>query len=55
MNTSLRYLFVIVLLGAGGALAGESIISSFNLVETLLGVVCLIIAVVLLLRIPVKR
>jgi len=55
MNTNLRYLFVVVLLCVGGALAGESIISSFNLVETVIGAVCLIVAVVLLLRIPVKR
>jgi len=55
MNTSIRYLVVVVLLAVGGGLVGESIISSVNILEIILGVICLIVAVVLLLRIPVKR
>ncbi len=55
MNTSIRYLLVVVLLAVGGVLVGESIISSVNILEIILGVICLIVAVILLLRIPVKR
>jgi len=55
MNTSIRYLLIVVLFAIGGALVGESIISSVNLLEIILGVILLIAAVVLLLRAPVKR
>ena len=52
---NIQYLFVIVLLALGGILIGESIISSVNILEIVLGAICLIIAVVLLIRAPVKR
>lgn len=55
MNTNLRYLLIVVLFAIGGALVGESIISSVNILEIVLGVILLIAAVVLLLRAPVKR
>jgi hypothetical protein len=55
MNTNLRYLLVVVLFAIGGALVGESIISSVNILEIILGVILLIGAVVLLLQVPVKR
>ena len=51
----LQYLFVVVLFALGGVLVGESIISSVNIIEIILGFICLIIAVVLLLRAPAKR
>ena len=52
---NIQYIFVIVLLALGGILIGESIISSVNLIEIILGAICLVLAVVLLIRIPVKR
>jgi len=51
----LQYLFVVVLFVLGGVLVGESIISSVNIIEIILGFICLAIAVVLLLRAPAKR
>ncbi len=51
----IQYIFVIVLLALGGILIGESIISSVNIIEIVIGAVCLIIALVLLIRTPVKR
>ncbi len=55
MNTSIRYLLIVVLFAIGGALVGESIISSVNILEIILGVILLITAVVLLLRASVRR
>lgn len=52
---NIQYIFVIVLLALGGILIGESIISSVNLIEIILGAICLVLAVVLLIRTPVKR
>ena len=58
---NIRYLFVIVLLAAGGILVGQSILTSasgqnsVNILGIILGAICLIIAVVLLLRAPLKR
>ena len=52
---NIQYVFVIILLALGGILIGESIISSVNILEIILGAICLIIAVVLLIRTPVKR
>ncbi|GAC1462390.1 MAG: hypothetical protein NVS4B1_12860 [Ktedonobacteraceae bacterium] len=52
---NIQYIFVIVLLALGGILIGESIISSVNIIEIILGALCLVIAVVLLIRTPVKR
>jgi len=51
----IQYIFVIVLLALGGILIGESIISSVNIIEIVLGAICLIVALVLLIRTPVKR
>ena len=52
---NIQYLFVVVLFALGGVLIGESIISSVNIIEIILGAICLVIAVVLLIRAPVKR
>ncbi len=51
----IQYLFIVVLFILGGVLVGESIISSVNIIEVILGSICLVIAVVLLLRAPVKQ
>ncbi len=51
----IQYLFIVVLFILGGVLVGESIISSANIIEIILGFICLAIAVVLLLRAPAKR
>ena len=52
---NIQYIFVIVLIALGGILIGESIISSVNIIEIILGSICLVVAVVLLIRAPVKR
>ena len=49
------YIFVIIMITLGGVLIGESIISSVNIIEIVLGVICILIALVLLIRTPVKR
>ncbi len=49
------YIFVIIMFVLGGILIGESIISKINIIEIILGAICLLIAVVLLIRTPVKR
>ncbi|GAC1397732.1 MAG: hypothetical protein NVS4B12_08040 [Ktedonobacteraceae bacterium] len=52
---NIQYIFVVVLLALGGILLGESIISKVNIIEVILGALCLVIALVLLIRTPVKR
>ena len=49
------YIFVIIMIALGGILIGESIISKINIIEIVLGVICILIALVLLVRTPVKR
>lgn len=51
----IQYIFVIVLLALGGVLIGESIVSSVNVIEIILGAICLVVAFVLLIRTPIKR
>lgn len=58
---NIRYLFVVILFAAGGILVGQSILTSnsgqnsVNILGIVLGAICLIIAVVLLIRAPIKR
>ncbi len=52
---NIPYIFVIILIILGGVLIGESIVSSVNIIEIIFGVICIAIALVLLIRTPVKR
>ena len=57
----IQYVFAIILLAAGGIFAGQGILTansgqnSVNILGIVLGALCLVIAIVLLLRTPVKR
>ena len=57
----IQYIFAIILFAAGGILAGQGILTAnsgqntINVLGVTLGAICLIIAVVLLVRTPVKR
>ncbi len=52
---TIRYLIAIVLLALGGILIGESILSSVNAIEIIIGALCLAVALFLFVRTPIKR
>ena len=58
---NIRYVFAIILLAVSGVLAGQSVITSgdgqntINAFGIFIAAICLIIAVVLFIRTPLKR
>ena len=58
---NIRYVFAIILLAVSGVLAGQSVITSgdgqntINVFGILVAAICLIVAVVLFIRTPLKR
>ncbi len=58
---NIRYVFAIVLLAVSGVLAGESVLTAasgqntINLFAIFIAAICVIIAIVLFVRTPLKR
>ena len=58
---NIRYVFAIILIGVSGVLAGQSVLTAsdgqntINIFAIIIAAICLIIALVLFLRTPLKR